>query len=241
MANMEISYIAINEDSPKAIISYLAIDETPASNIVITWLDIASAVVQPKRIGSSNKIVNILGTSKGSNITNYPRMSISFLEIQRIINILKGTSNRSIDLFGTAKGSSIVVYPRITISFLEINSPDVKITIGNSSKIVTIQGTSKGTTNKVAPTIVSISPADGATVVKKNTRITVKAVVTANIYPISKVEMFLDNSLQARDTISPYTFSWNLRNTTRGTHVISVKAYDTKGNMSFAQSTVKVI
>jgi len=43
---------------------------------------------------------------------------------------------------------------------------------------------------------------------------------------ISKVELYVDGTLNSTDTASPYSFSWNTTTATNASHSLSVKAYD---------------
>jgi Bacterial Ig domain len=218
---------------------------TVVPRVLISFLEINTPVLPAK--GISNKQISINGSSNGTNSV-LPRILISYLDIERLTAALSeiiGFSNKLIPVKGSAIGNNtiVTVSPKLIISFLEINTPDIITTTGISNKPVPrITGTSKGTVKTViGPIIKSITPADGTIITKTNTKLAVIAVVDKGTYSISKVEMFLDNVIKARDTMSPYKFTWNIGRTTRGTHVISIKAYDVAGNISYAKSTVKVI
>jgi hypothetical protein len=89
-----------------------------------------------------------------------------------------------------------------------------------------------GTTDTTAPTASISIPASGTTV-SGTTAITVSA--SDNI-GASKVELYVDGTLSATDTASPYTFSWNTAAVTNGSHTLSAKAYDAAGNMGTSAS-----
>jgi chitinase len=50
------------------------------------------------------------------------------------------------------------------------------------------------------------------------------------------VEFYVNNILQATDTASPYSFSWNTTAVTNGSYALSAKAYDTEGNVGQSAS-----
>jgi len=85
--------------------------------------------------------------------------------------------------------------------------------------------------------VVSISsPASGATL---SGPVTVSATASDNV-GVAKVEFYLDNTLQATDTSSPYSWSWNTTSSTNGSHTVTAKAYDAAGNTASASVTVSV-
>jgi Bacterial Ig domain/Right handed beta helix region len=90
---------------------------------------------------------------------------------------------------------------------------------------------------KNSPLTVSItSPASGATV---SGTINVGASATDSAR-VARVEFYLDNSLQATDTSSPYAWTWNTTSATNRSHTIMAKAYAAAGNAATASVTVTV-
>jgi len=47
---------------------------------------------------------------------------------------------------------------------------------------------------------------------------------------VTKVEIYVDGTLRATDTSTPYTFKMNTKPCGKGTHGINAKAYDGAGN-----------
>ena len=89
--------------------------------------------------------------------------------------------------------------------------------------------------NDVTPPTVSFSsPAAGATV---SGTITVSGSATDNV-GVSKVEFYDGTTLLATDTSSPYSFSWTTRSAANGAHVLTLKAYDSSGNIGTAERSV---
>jgi beta-lactamase superfamily II metal-dependent hydrolase len=77
-----------------------------------------------------------------------------------------------------------------------------------------------------APTTSIASPANGATV-SGTTNVTANA---SDDRGVVKVEFYLDGTLQATDTSSPYSWSWNTTTSSNGAHSLTSKAYDAAGN-----------
>src|SRR5206468_7946989 len=78
-----------------------------------------------------------------------------------------------------------------------------------------------------APPATSItSPANGATV-SGTTAVTASA---SDNVGVTKVEFYLDGALQATDTTSPYSWSWNTTTATNAAHTLTSTAYDAAGN-----------
>jgi hypothetical protein len=78
----------------------------------------------------------------------------------------------------------------------------------------------------IAPTVSVTSPSSGSTV---SGTVTVTASASANT-GVSKVEFYVNSVLQATDTSSPYSFSWNTAALANGSCILSAKAYDAAGN-----------
>jgi beta-lactamase superfamily II metal-dependent hydrolase len=78
------------------------------------------------------------------------------------------------------------------------------------------------------PTTTSITaPLAGATV---SGTTSVTATASDNV-GVTKVEFYLDGSLQSTDTTSPYAWSWNTTAATNGSHSLTTKAYDAALNV----------
>ena len=87
------------------------------------------------------------------------------------------------------------------------------------------------------------APAVALTAPAANSTVTGTANITANASDqtgVSKVEFYIDNVLKGSDTTSPYSYSWDSKQVTNGSHSISVKAYDAAGNTGADSRTVNV-
>jgi beta-lactamase superfamily II metal-dependent hydrolase len=85
------------------------------------------------------------------------------------------------------------------------------------------------------PTTSITAPANNATV---SGTTTVTATALDNV-GVTKVEFYLDGSLQSTDTTSPYSWSWSTTGSTNGTHTLVTKAYDAALNVG-TSATVTV-
>jgi chitodextrinase len=110
---------------------------------------------------------------------------------------------------------------------------------GNSSTEKTQTITTAGcpeVPDTVSPTVKITSPVNGQTIAAKgNLSVTVAA--SDNI-GVSKVQIFLDNSLIVSDTSSPYSGNINVNKLTSGAHVLKAVAFDGAGNTSSSLITV---
>ncbi|MDD2582910.1 MAG: Ig-like domain-containing protein, partial [Desulfuromonadaceae bacterium] len=79
----------------------------------------------------------------------------------------------------------------------------------------------------VPPTVLITSPASGATA---SGTVSVTASATDNV-GVTKVEFYVNNSLVATDTGTPYVYSWNTSSLAAGTYTLMAKAYDAAGNV----------
>ena len=101
---------------------------------------------------------------------------------------------------------------------------------GNSASTAVINVT---LADQTAPTVSISSPLGGSTATG-----TVSVNVTASDNSggtgLNKVEFYVDGALKATDTSSPYSFSWDSKTSTDGSHSLTAKAYD---NATPANST----
>jgi hypothetical protein len=103
-----------------------------------------------------------------------------------------------------------------------------------------ISGDSSGTApppspvDAMAPKVTITAPADGSKI-KNNVTITANA--TDDI-GVTKMEIYIDGYLKATSTSGSISTTWNTRKASRGTHFITVKAYDAVGNVGTSSVTV---
>ncbi|WP_158623629.1 Ig-like domain-containing protein [Corallococcus llansteffanensis] len=87
------------------------------------------------------------------------------------------------------------------------------------------------------PTVSITSPSAGATV-----RSTVQVQATAiDDTQIVRVELYVDGALIGTDSSSPYAISWNPNSMANGSHTLTVKAYDSYGNVGTSPAVVVTV
>lgn len=99
---------------------------------------------------------------------------------------------------------------------------------------VTVNNTVADTT---APTVSISAPANGATV---SGTASVTASSGDNV-GVTKVEFYVNGSLMATDTASPYSFSWNTASAANGSYTLTAKAYDAAGNVGQATAVTVTV
>lgn len=82
------------------------------------------------------------------------------------------------------------------------------------------------TVDNTAPTVSIIAPLNKATV-SGNVSVSVDA---GDNFGVTKLEYYLNGSLKATQTASPYIFNWDAGAYARGTYRLTVKAYDAASN-----------
>ena len=103
-------------------------------------------------------------------------------------------------------------------------------------------GSDGGTTpapapDTVAPTVSITAPANSAVV---SGTMTISAVAADNVAVI-KVDLYVNNALQATRTSAPYNFSWDTSSLSHGSYTLSAKAYDAAGNVGQSGSVTVTI
>lgn len=87
------------------------------------------------------------------------------------------------------------------------------------------------------PKVSLTAPAGGATI---SGAVTVAATATDDVR-VSYVEFYLDGALKSTDNSAAYTWSWDTRGTSNGSHTLLARAYDAAGNLgTSAAVTVSV-
>lgn len=88
----------------------------------------------------------------------------------------------------------------------------------------------------IAPVVTISSPANGA---KASNKVSVAATATDNV-KVTKMEVYIDGAIVQSSTTGSISYSWNLKSSkaSKGTHPITVKAYDAAGNVGTSTVTV---
>ena len=84
-----------------------------------------------------------------------------------------------------------------------------------------------GGSDTTTPTVTISSPANSATV---SGTVSVAASASDNV-GVTKVEIYINGTLKATDTATPYTYSWDTTGTANGSYTLTAKAYDASGNI----------
>lgn len=108
---------------------------------------------------------------------------------------------------------------------------------GNLATSANQSFTTTSAPDSTPPTVSITSPANGSTV---SGTITISATASDNVGVVG-LQFTLDgNNLQAEDTTSPYSISWNTTTTTNGPHTLRAVARDAAGNTQGNSVTVTV-
>lgn len=81
--------------------------------------------------------------------------------------------------------------------------------------------------NTTAPVITQLSPSDGSRIAG-NTEI-ISASATDDV-SVSTMELYIDKVLKFSTSDDAFTWTWNIRSYSKGTHLVEVKAYDEANN-----------
>ena len=81
------------------------------------------------------------------------------------------------------------------------------------------------------PPIVAITNPQNGAAVTGNLKINVSA--TDNV-GVTQVSVYIDNVQVYKGTVAPYAYAWNTKKVSRGTHLITAKAWDAAGNVGTA-------
>jgi len=107
--------------------------------------------------------------------------------------------------------------------------------VGQSANVlVTVSNSTPDTT---APSVSITSPVNNATI---SGTVSVAAGASDNV-GVSKVEFYLNGSLQATSTASPFTFNLNTLSFANGSYVLAAKAYDAAGNIGTSTSVAVLV
>lgn len=101
-------------------------------------------------------------------------------------------------------------------------------------------GTSSTVTVTVAdqtPPTVSLTAPSAGSLLKGSVNVTANASDNTGGTGVSKVEFYVDGTLKATDTASPYTYSWDTTTATNATHSLTAKAYDGASPVNSTTST----
>ena len=113
-----------------------------------------------------------------------------------------------------------------------MEATDTAGNVGSASETVTV--TAVAPPDTTPPTVKITSPTNGATV-SGTVQVAVSATDNAGV---TQVAIYIDNVLEVTDTVAPYTYSWNTKKASAGTHTITARAFDKAGNTASASVSV---
>jgi hypothetical protein len=93
-----------------------------------------------------------------------------------------------------------------------------------------------GSGDSTPPTITITNPINGATL---SGTVSITANASDNI-GVTQVEFYIDNILQSTDTAAPYSYNWDSRSFTNGSHTLKTTAFDAAANSNTHQISVIV-
>lgn len=143
--------------------------------------------------------------------------------------------------------ASVSVSPGATVNATWTVTPSTTVAAGSYG--IDISGTANGLASaghgaysvmvdSALPLVAIAYPTAGSAVSGRS--VTLSATASDAGSGVSKVEFYVDGTLLAIDTSSPYSATWQLRKVTKGGHTIMVRAYDGAGNKAEAVSNVIV-
>lgn len=112
---------------------------------------------------------------------------------------------------------------------LMVEASDAAGNVGTASVSVTVNNPT--VTDTTPPTVSITNPVNGSTVSGTTVQIAVSA--TDNV-GVTQVTIYVDNVLKCADSSAPYTCNWNIKKTSKGSHVITAHAWDAAGNVGSA-------
>src|SRR5450759_4499779 len=115
---------------------------------------------------------------------------------------------------------------------LTVKASDAAGNVGGAS--VTVSVNNPVVKDTVPPVVLIAKPAN-ATRVSGTVSIVVSA--TDNV-GVTQVSIYVDGILKATDAAAPYTYNWNTRKVSPGTHTIKATAWDAAGNTASTSITV---
>lgn len=132
---------------------------------------------------------------------------------------------------GAVQGASPYDAKKVTTSALTGLDPTrayyFAITAYNSTGTESLYSNIVSVAEAAAPTVSITSPAANSTI---SGTVSVNASATDNV-GVTKVEYYLNGTLKATDTASPYVYSLNTTSLASGTYTLMAKAYDAAGNV----------
>ena len=178
-------------------------------------------------------------------VTNQLSNSVSVIDTSSkavVATIAVGFSPKGVSFTPDGLRAYVANYGASQVSVIDTATRTVvaNVPVGNSPYalgqfIVPAAGTPPPPPSDTTPPTVSLSSPTGGTV---SGTVTVSANATDNV-GVTRVDFFVNGTLKASDSTSPYQYSWNTTTLANGSATLRATAYDAAGNIG-QSSTVTV-
>jgi hypothetical protein len=165
----------------------------------------------PANVSTVAGLVPVQGSATGS---------LAVVSIQLIVDGTPSTTTSS-SPFSFDWNSSLASNGNHTLT---VKASDTAGNVGQASTTVNVSNQ----TDTTPPTVSITSPVNGQTLWSSTT---VTAVAWDDV-GVTQVSLYIDGGLYATDSSAPYTFTFNAKKLTRGTHILTAKARDAAGNFA---------
>ncbi len=115
---------------------------------------------------------------------------------------------------------------------LTVTASDAAGNRGSASVAVLVNN--PAVTDTTPPTVTITTPVSGTSL---SGNVAVRVNATDNV-GVTQVSIYIDGTLKATDTTSPYSYNWNTKKVAAGVHTIKATAWDRAGNSASASVTV---
>lgn len=117
-----------------------------------------------------------------------------------------------------------------------VKAYDAAGNVGSATVTVTVSNLTVAVQTDTTPPVVQITNPLAGSLVKGMVSIAVSA--TDNV-GVSQVSIYVDGTLRSTLYAAPYSYSWNTKKASTGTHTLTAKAWDAAGNVATASETVQ--
>jgi hypothetical protein len=169
------------------------------------------AIASPANVSTVAGLVPV----QGSAIDNVGVVNVQLL----VDGTPSGTTSSS--AFSFNWNSSVAANGNHT---LIVQASDAAGNVGQASTTVYVSNQ----TDTTAPTVSITSPVDGTSLWSD----TSVSVVASDNVGVTQVSFYIDGGLQATDSSAPYSFGLSARKLSRGTHILTAKAWDAAGHVA---------
>jgi hypothetical protein len=169
------------------------------------------AISSPANVSTVAGLVPV----QGSAIDNVGVVNVQLL----VDGTPSGTSSSS--AFSFNWNSSVAANGNHT---LIVKASDAAGNVGQASTTVYVSNQ----TDTIVPTVSITSPVDGASLWSDTS---VNVMASDNV-GVTQVSFYIDGGLQATDSSAPYTFGISAKKLSRGTHILTAKAWDAAGHVA---------